>query len=519
MKRRLWLIAVCALAALLLGALSLSRRRAALVMGEYATSHHLPRIRPDYTRTVIPTNIAPLNFVVQEPGTGYRVQVSSSRGEGFTVASRSAAIEMPVGPWRELLEANRGEELSWDVYARGNDGQWTRFDAITNTIAPEDIDGYLVYRLITPAYNLYADIGIHQRNLASYEESVVLHSGAFGNGCLNCHTFPQNGTEQMVVSIRSTSYGSSALIARDGAVTKLDTKFGYSSWHPSGQLVAYSLNKVRQFFHSVGSEVRDVVDLDSDLAYYRLGSTAVQTTPDISEADRLETYPTWSPDGRYLYHCSAPILWADRDAVPPEHYDEVRYDLRRIRYDVETDTWGDAETVLSADETGLSILLPRISPDGRWLLFCMCEYGCFPVYQPSSDLYLMDLETGEYRRLQISSDQSESWHSWSSNSRWFVFSSKRRDGLFTRSYISYLDDAGKAHKPVILPQRDPTFYDSFIKTYSVPELVAEPVRVSPRALAKAVRSPRSVPVQMPTMSMTSEEAASLPWRPAGGERR
>ena len=142
--------------------------------------------------------------------------------------------------------------------------------------------------------------------------------------------------------------------------------------------------------------------------------------------------------------------------MPPENYEKLKYDLRRISYDVATDQWGQAETVLSAEETGQSILLPRISPDGRFLVFCMCRYGCFPVYQPSSDLYLMDLATRQYRKLAINSEFSESWHSWSSNSRWIAFSSKRQGGLFTRTYLSYVDQAGTAHKPFVLPQQDPS---------------------------------------------------------------
>jgi hypothetical protein len=204
--------------------------------------------------------------------------------------------------------------------------------------------------------------------------------------------------------------------------------------------------------------------------------------------------------------------------VPPEGYDEVRYDLLRIGYDIETDKWGEPETILSSHETGSSILLPRISPDGIFLLFCMCEYGCFPVYQPSSDLYLMDLGTGQYRCLEINSERSESWHSWSSNSRWFVFSSKRRDGLFTRLYLSYFDESGKAHKPVLLPQKAPDNYDSCLKTYSAPELVIEPVQVSPRRLAKAVRSPHQIEVELPTVSMTRKTEELPSWRRSIPER-
>jgi hypothetical protein len=213
------------------------------------------------------------------------------------------------------------------------------------------------------------------------------------------------------------------------------------------------------------------------------------------------------------------MLWSDRNTVPPERYDEVRYDLLRISYDIDSDQWGQLETVLSAQDTGLSILEPRISPDGRWLIFCMCDYGSFPVYHQSSDLYIMDLkaatQTGEYkyRRLDINSDQSETWHSWSSNSRWIAFSSKKGNYVFTRTYLSYVDEDGKVYKPVLLPQKDPFFYDSCLKTFSVPELVTGPVQATGEKLARAIRSARKIEVDMPiTMATPKAGVAPQPWQ-------
>jgi Tol biopolymer transport system component len=255
-----------------------------------------------------------------------------------------------------------------------------------------------------------------------------------------------------------------------------------------------------------------VVDLDSGLAYYDVLAQKAKTDPSISDPDRLETYPTWTPDGKYLYFCSAAFPWEDRDEVPPDDYDQCRYDLMKVSYDVDTDTWGTPETVLSSEETGLSIMLPRISPDGRFLLFCMCDYSCFPIYQPSSDLYMMDLETGDYWEPDINSDLSESWHSWSTNSRWIAFSSKRRDGVFTRSYISYVDESGEVHKPFIMPQKDPVFYDSYLKTYSVPEFVVEPLGPKPRQLAGAVRWPGGLEVGTP-VEFETEARPALPGQP------
>ena len=521
MRRRGALILVCSLVVIAAGAAAVALRPRSPFAGGSVSCMYVdrpPRIRPDYTDTVIPPNIAPLNFVVEEPGSYYRVEVSSSAidNEPIVVESRSPKIIIPPKAWRELLQLSRGGKLLWDVSVCGAGGKVTCFDTITNTIAPEDIDGYLVYRLIRPLYNYWWDVGIYQRDLSNYRQSAVLDGKAASHICVNCHTFCGPRTDRLTVGLRSEAHGDGTLIADGDVIAKTDSKFGYTSWHPSGKLVAYSLSKVRQFFHAAGGEVRDVVDLDSDLVYYEIGSDRVKTAAAISDPNRLETYPTWSPDGRYLYFCSAPFLWSNRSIMPPEHYDEVRYDLVRVPYDIATDHWGKAEAVLSARETGKSIMLPRVSPDGRYLLFCLCDYGCFPIYQPSSDLYLMDLATRQYERLDVNSDRSESWHSWSSNGRWFAFSSKRRDGLFTRSYFSYFDANGKAHKPFLMPQKDPTFYDSFLKTYSVPELVSAPVRRSSRELEAAARGRSQVTLKMPATSMSPKGEASSPWRPFPG---
>ena len=447
----------------------------------------IPDIDPDYAGVVVPPNIAPLNFSVQEEGVGYRVRIHAGRGKEIRISSDRPQIVIPAAPWRKMLRGNRGRALYVEIRVERDDGSWVEFQPIENLIAEEEIDGYLVYRLLKPLYNKYVNIGIYQRNLETYEESAVLENRSADHACFNCHTFLQNRPDPMILQTRSR-HGLTMLLAREGKVSTIDTRTAfnrspaaYTSWHPSGTRVIFSVNKVSLFFHTTG-ETRDVFDAGSDLLLYQIDSNLLTTTRGIAHPDSLETWPTWSPDGRYLYFCRAPKL-------PIERFREVRYDLMRIPYDPESGAWGKPETVLAAAETGRTINQPKISPDGRYLLFCMADYGNFPVFLASSDLYLMDLETGQYHRLEINSDQSDSWHSWSSNGRWFVFSSKRRDGLFARPYLCYFDREGTAHKPVLLPQEDPTFYDSFVKTYNVPELVKGPVKARARDLARAVYDP------------------------------
>lgn len=442
------------------------------------------RIYPDYTGVVIPPNIAPLNFVIETPATAYQVSIESTRGQPIEMTSRDGRVLIPPRAWRELLRANPGQSLRIGVRLRRAPGQWTSCDAVTNTIAREEMDGYLVYRLLKPLYNGYVHLGIYQRNLQTDQESVVLHNRTFKQGCLNCHTFLNHQPDSMAVNIRTSDFGLPMILAQHGEVTKVSRIMGYLSWHPSGKLIAFSMNKLGLFFHTMG-ESRDVFDEESNLGVYYLDSNRVVVPASIAQPDRRETWPAWSPDGRYLYFSSALPL-------PINKYDQIRYDLMRVAYDPQTEAWGSPETVLSSQETHLSITQPRVSPDGRFLLFCMSAYGNFPVYQPSSDLYLMDLQTRRHWRLEVNSDQSESWHCWSSNSRWIVFSSKRRDGLFARPYFSYVDPSGHAAKPFLLPQSDPTFYDSFIKTYNVPEFITKPIAVSQRDLADAIARPKKV---------------------------
>jgi len=507
------LFLILAFVGLLLTAPGCGRRHDGAVVGPYISVDRPPRIRPDYDGCVIPANIAPLNFLVQEEGTDYCVKVDAVQGEGIELYSESPKVVIPPDRWQELLAANRGREVRFEVHVKTQEGSWRRFESFTNTVADAEIDGYLVYRLITVMYNSYRTMSVAQRRLRDYEEEIVLDNTAFDFGCMNCHTFLNHNTDKLIMHTRSgpkKDYDATAMMLfQEGAVTKVNTrtKFtpapaAFSSWHPSGRLIAFSVNKVRQFFHTARVEVRDVVDLDSNLAMFLLDSSTVTSTGSISKPDRLETFPAWSADGKYLYFCSAPLLWEDRETVPPAHYEKSRYDLMRIGYDVDSGSWGEPETVLSAEQRGLSIAQPRCSPDGRYLVFCGSDYSGFPAFRPNSDLYLMDLGSQRYWRLDCSSDEAESWPSWSSNSRWIVYSSKQGTGLFARVYISYIDENGNPHKPFLLPQKDPTFYDSFTRIYQLPELIQKPIPVRGERLARVIRGPFKVQGELPTTAAT-----------------
>ena len=101
----------------------------------------------------------------------------------------------------------------------------------------------------------------------------------------------------------------------------------------------------------------------------------------------------------------------------------------------------------------------------------MADYGTFPLFHTESTLNLMDLETGEVRPLdEIKGDKSDTYHSWSSNSRWFVFASKRGDGTYGKPYFCHLDADGRTTKPFVLPQKSSRFYLYNLKSFNIPDL-------------------------------------------------
>jgi Tol biopolymer transport system component len=275
---------------------------------------------------------------------------------------------------------------------------------------------------------------------------------------------------------------------RNGILSKVDTKNDstlsagvYPAWHPNGRYVAFSVNRIVQSFHAIPNRKIEVIDTLADLELYDAEKNRVIKNKSISSPDRYETFPTWSPDGRYLYFCSAKFQKFN-------DYQNIKFDLLRIAFDPSTETFGNTDTVIHASLNGFSVSFPRISPNGQYLVYTRSRYGSFTIWHDDSDLYQIDLKTGETTKPDINSDKAESYHSWSSSSHWMVFSSRRINGLYTMPYFTYIDSTGKAYKPFLLPQKNPGFYDNFLKSYNIPELVKAKVQMDPRSLEKIIKS-------------------------------
>jgi|WetSurMetagenome_2_1015567.scaffolds.fasta_scaffold00234_9 hypothetical protein len=451
--------------------------------------HRRPDIFPLSHGTVIPPNIAPLNFVVRENGDAFFVLLKPADGKALEVSSRSPRISLPRGPWREMLARNRGKTIDVEIYCRA-DKTWRRFDAVRDTVAPDGLDPFVAYRKIPLCKDWYA-MGMYQRDVRDFNERIVFENRST-TACLNCHSFLNNAPDRMAIQVRSKSFGTPMVLggteggrfglrAVNTATAFSSGKVGLTSWHPGGNLVAFTMNRFEMTFLTAGTEPRQVFDAAADIALYDNASNEISTCPALSRKDRIETMPEWSRDGRSLYFCSAPQL-------PESQYRSLACDLMRIAFDPKTGAWGAVDTVLTAVRAGGSVLQPRTSPDGRFILVNVSPYGDFPVDKDGTRLALLNLQTGSFAVYDSELAWTDSWHGWSSNGRWIVFSSKRLNGRFSCVCFAYADSAGGLHRPIALPQKDPSFYESSVFAYNVPECLTARIPVAIAQFAKALQN-------------------------------
>lgn len=478
--------AACWLACLFFLAISLSSCKddasSARLIGE------LPPIYPDYTGVTVPTTIAPLNFRVRGDYDRIDARIAGAE-EGEIHLQDDRLIRIPPKEWKEMLVRNKQSHLEVTVSLK-KDGEWVRYTPFRIFVSRKPIDYGIVYRKIAPGYEIYSKMGIYERRLSDYEERPLFENTRIPSGCVNCHAFCWNSPRRMSLHLRGEHGGT--FLSIDGETSILDTSTGetisscvYPYWHPEGRFIAYSVNQTQQVFRAARDQRVEVLDLASDIVVYDTKENVLTSCPQLKSSGAYETFPAFSPDGKWLYFCTA----APRHL--PADYQDVRYDLCRIAFDPESGTFGtQVDTLVHASREGKSVSFPRPSPDGRFVMYTLSSFGNFSIWHRDADLWLLNLRANKTQRLDaVNSGDVESYHSWTRDGWWFVFSSRRENGLYTRPYIASIDTAGCATKPFPLPQEDPEQDELSLYSYNIPEFVSKPVDVEAADIAEKALSP------------------------------
>lgn len=455
------------------------------------TDNYEAQIYPDYKDVTIPCNIAPMNFSVKDSSaTNYALQIEAN-GSRVWVNADDKDFAIDKSDWQDLINAAK-DKITFTI-AREINGEWVGGKPFTMTVVPDSIDDYITYRLVPPGYEGWYRMGIYQHQLSTSEETAVYENMHNNGACLNCHTPYKQHADRTVFHMRTFNGGTYLL--HDGTVERLEAKtdstigaFVYPSWHPNGKLIAFSNNKTAQIFHTANKDRIEVFDAASDIVVYDIDKHEAFSTPLLKTDEYWETYPNFSPDGKWLYFCSAPKV----SEVGLNHA-QVKYSLCRIAFDADKQEFGtQIDTIISSsrDIANRSVSFPRISPDGNFLICSVHNYGNFSIWHKDADLFMLDLRSEETPVLKplkaVNSSETESYHTWSSTSRWLVFSSRRDDGLYTRPYFTYIDKEGNAHKPFMLPQDNPRkFYAERDYSYNVPEFMTSKVPTPQREIYAA----------------------------------
>jgi len=317
------------------------------------------------------------------------------------------------------------------------------------------------------------------RSVAESSSRVVMDSLPM---CANCHSFSADGKTMGMdldglegnrgmymlarvsprISVQKTD-----LIQWSSAAGKLkgNTRIGFMSRvSPDGEYVATTVNPaaisatnstppsnyyVANFkdyrFLQVFYPTRGI------LCWYSRETGVLRPVPGADDPRFVQMGGVWSPDGRYLVFARATATNPDPPGVPLAKFAndpnelQIQYDLYRVPFN--HGEGGTAEPIRGASQNGMSNSFPKVSPDGRWIVFVECRNG--ELMRPDSQLFIVSAAGGQAHRMRCNTPRMNSWHSFSPNGRWLVFSSKARSP-YTQMYLTHIDEDGNDSPPVLI---------------------------------------------------------------------
>ncbi len=332
-------------------------------------------------------------------------------------------------------------KVSATVFMAGED-RTSRSAPARLIVSEHALDQGVAYRLVPPLFDpllpnalgfLAIDTG-ERTNLARFEGTCVgCHAYAAGASCFNAK---RGGDRRLVGAGR-----------RDGAVRMKQLaagNFSFAALSPDGRSVAVVYNPVGNL--SVNETVVEPFDYpyrSADIYVGGTGDGGLAPLPGANDPDVVEDMPAWSADGERIVFSRYRLEGKEGEAGIR------RMDLYEVPFN--GGRGGAAVPVKGASADGLCQYFPKYSPDGKWISFCRgdCSKGVYA--RRSSDIYLLPASGGEAVRLGLNAeDAMDSWHAWSADGRWLVFSSNRGAGDLTALYLAYIDGRGRSHPPLEL---------------------------------------------------------------------
>jgi tetratricopeptide (TPR) repeat protein len=292
--------------------------------------------------------------------------------------------------------------------------------------------------------------------------------------CANCHSFSGDGkTMGIDIDGPSNDKGLYAIASvkphvtiqnkdmvqwnTDGQVGQ--TRVGFMSQvSPDGKYVVSTfagpaLNVANSYFITNFKDYRFLqvfYPTRGILEWFSRATGKRQPLPGADDPRFVQTDGVWSPDGKYIVFARAeakdPHPEGQKPAIHANDPNEtpIQYDLYRIPFN--DGRGGVPEPIAGASKNGMSNNFPKVSPDGRWIVFVQCHNG--QLMRPDSQLFIVPFGGGTARRLRANTPLMNSWHSFSPNGSWLVFSSKARSP-YTQMYLTHLDADGN-DSPAIL---------------------------------------------------------------------
>lgn len=449
--------------------------------------------------TLYPKDIAPPNFVWNETNpevSNWTVTLKS--GENYIVDNISVE-ESRWKPSKKIWsEVCKVFDQNYTLTIQGMNKRKVSEGKVSFSISPDAVEAPIFYRSVPLPFKFAKE---NMKNLLWHLGSVSTESKPHRilqniPVCANCHSFSDDGkTIGMDVDAandkgsyvitdfeRETKFTNDKIIDWDKSQNGAFTYGLLSKMSPDGRYSLSTLKDCEIFIEQPDLEISQLFfPFKGILMNYDRVKDSFKPLPGAADTNFVQTNPIWTPDGKTILFARARAKHFEESGIHHGSRAKLK-DLERykkfeqsyvsrdslFKYDIYTVPFNEGNGGLAtplegASKNGMSNYFPRISPDGKWIVYSQAE--SFMLLQKDSKLWIIPAEGGEARMLKFNQDKMNSWHSWSPNSKWLVYSTKQF-GAYTQLFLTHIDENGNDSPPVYL---DNFSFDKYAN--NIPEFV------------------------------------------------